>query len=228
MGFEITDTGIGIATEHQEHIFEMFVQAEDSTTRKFGGTGLGLALSRKLARALGGDVRVARSEPGAGSTFLFTLTDLPELRVKQDTPEHKAAAAPSKASTPGADSVSLEGLKILVVDDAPDIRSLISFLLMRAGASVDFAENGVEGYRKALSNCYDMVLMDIQMPQMDGYTATMKLREQGYHKPIIALTAHAMTEPRKKCLSVGCTGHLSKPINPSQLLGVVAFHARHE
>jgi PAS domain S-box-containing protein len=228
MGFEITDTGIGIATEHQEHIFEMFVQAEDSTTRKFGGTGLGLALSRKLARALGGDVRVARSEPGAGSTFLFTLTDLPELRVKQDTPEHKAADAPTAASTPGANNISLEGLKILVVDDAPDIRSLISFLLMRAGASVDFAENGVEGYRKALSNCYDMVLMDIQMPQMDGYTATMKLREQGYHKPIIALTAHAMTEARRKCLSVGCTGHLSKPINPSQLLGIVAFHARHE
>jgi PAS domain S-box-containing protein len=226
MGFEITDTGIGIAAEQQEQIFEMFVQAEDSTTRKFGGTGLGLALSRKLARALGGDVRVVRSEPGVGSTFLFTLTDLPELRVKQDMPEHKAAAAPSPASA--LDSISLEGLKILVVDDAPDIRSLISFLLMRAGASVDFAENGVEGYRKALSNCYDMVLMDIQMPQMDGYTATMKLREQGYHKPIIALTAHAMTEARKKCLSVGCTGHLTKPINPSHLLGIVAFHARRE
>ncbi|HET9239125.1 MAG TPA: PAS domain S-box protein [Oligoflexus sp.] len=228
MGFEITDTGIGIAAEQQEQIFEMFVQAEDSTTRKFGGTGLGLALSRKLARALGGDVRVVRSEPGAGSTFLFTLTDLPELRVKQDASEQKAVQAPGPASAPSADSVSLEGLKILVVDDAPDIRSLISFLLMRAGASVDFAENGIEGYRKALSECYDMVLMDIQMPQMDGYTATMKLREQGYHKPIIALTAHAMTEARKKCLSVGCTGHLTKPINPSHLLSVVAFHARHE
>jgi PAS domain S-box-containing protein len=228
MGFEITDTGIGIAAEQQEQIFEMFVQAEDSTTRKFGGTGLGLALSRKLARALGGDVRVIRSEPGTGSTFLFTLTDLPELRTKQDTHELKSAPAPGPASVPGADSVSLNGLKILVVDDAPDIRSLISFLLMRAGASVDFAENGVEGYRKALSNCYDLVLMDIQMPQMDGYTATMKLREQGYRKPIIALTAHAMTEARKKCLSVGCTGHLSKPINPSHLLGIVAYHAHHE
>jgi PAS domain S-box-containing protein len=227
MGFEITDTGIGIAAEQQEQIFDMFVQAEDSTTRKFGGTGLGLALSRKLARALGGDVRVVRSEPGVGSTFLFTLTDLPELRVKQEAPEPKAVPALNPVSATGADSVSLVGLKILVVDDAPDIRSLISFLLMRAGASVDFAEDGVEGYRKALSNCYDMVLMDIQMPQMDGYTATMKLREQGYHKPIIALTAHAMTEARKKCLSVGCTGHLSKPINPSHLLGIVAFHARH-
>jgi CheY-like chemotaxis protein len=92
---------------------------------------------------------------------------------------------------------------------------------------VEFAENGMEGYRKALGDGFDMVLMDIQMPLMDGYTATMKLREQGYHKPIIALTAHAMTETRKKCLTVGCTGHLPKPINPSHLLGIVAYHAHH-
>jgi PAS domain S-box-containing protein len=223
MGFEITDTGIGIAADQQDHIFEMFVQAEDSTTRKFGGTGLGLALSRQLARALGGDVRIKRSRPQEGSTFLFTLTDLPELREKQET----TCAVEPVPTSHDTEELSLDGLKILVVDDAPDIRSLISFLLIRAGAQVDFAENGSEGYRKALSNCYDMVLMDIQMPIMDGYTATMKLREQGYHKPIIALTAHAMTEARKKCLTVGCTGHLSKPINPSHLLGTVAFHARH-
>jgi PAS domain S-box-containing protein len=223
MGFEITDTGIGISADQLDRIFEMFVQAEDSTTRKFGGTGLGLALSRQLARALGGDVRVKHTQLHEGSTFLFTLTDLPELCEKPETRCDLEAAPPPR----DGEELSLNGLKILVVDDAPDIRSLISFLLMRAGALVDFAEDGSEGYRKALSNSYDMVLMDIQMPVMDGYTATMKLREQGYHKPIIALTAHAMTEARKKCLTVGCTGHLSKPINPSHLLGTVAFHARH-
>jgi PAS domain S-box-containing protein len=223
MSFEIIDTGMGIAPDQHDRIFEMFVQADDATPRKFGGTGLGLALSRKFARALGGDVRVLQSSPGTGSTFLFTLTDLPELREKQETPQ----GLQEPAIPASAEDMSLDGLKILVVDDAPDIRSLIAFLLSRAGASVDFAENGIEGYRKALSNSYDMVLMDIQMPQMDGYTATMKLREQGYRKPIIALTAHAMTEARTKCLSVGCTGHLPKPINPSHLLGMVAFHARH-
>jgi PAS domain S-box-containing protein len=222
--FEITDSGIGIAPEQHEHIFEMFVQADDATTRKFGGTGLGLPLSRKLAHALGGDVRVLRSRPNEGSTFLFTVTDLPELKDQQST---ENARSSSSAPIPAADPVSLEGLSILVVDDAPDIRSLISFLLKRVGAKVDFAENGLEGYRMALSKCYDMVLMDIQMPLMDGYTATMKLREQGYRRPIIALTAHAMTESRKKCLSVGCTGHLPKPINPSQLMGIVALHTRH-
>ncbi|WP_141734544.1 PAS domain-containing hybrid sensor histidine kinase/response regulator [Oligoflexus tunisiensis] len=223
LAFEIRDSGIGVAPEQHERIFEMFVQADESTTRKFGGTGLGLPLSRKLARALGGDVRVLRSGLNEGSTFLFTITDLPELKDQQD----KQPARPSSTPAPTTDSVSLEGLSILVVDDAPDIRSLIAFLLKRAGAMVDFAEDGMEGYRKALSKCYDIILMDIQMPLMDGYTATMKLREQGYRKPIIALTAHAMTESRKKCLSVGCTGHLPKPINPSNLLGVVAFHARH-
>lgn len=223
MGFEITDTGIGIAENQQEAIFEMFVQADETTTRKFGGTGLGLALSRKLARALGGDVKVLRSTPGKGSTFLFTLTDLPELRDKQGQPQKEERPAPVEL----AEGISLNGLKVLVVDDAPDIRSLIAFLLVRAGATVEFAENGMEGYRKALSDGFDMVLMDIQMPLMDGYTATMKLREQGYHKPIIALTAHAMTETRKKCLTVGCTGHLPKPINPSHLLGIVAYHAHH-
>jgi PAS domain S-box-containing protein len=223
MGFEITDTGIGIAENQQEAIFEMFVQADETTTRKFGGTGLGLALSRKLARALGGDVKVLRSTPGNGSTFLFTLTDLPELREKQEQPQKEDRATPIES----AEGISLNGLKVLVVDDAPDIRSLIAFLLVRAGATVEFAENGMEGYRKALGDGFDMVLMDIQMPLMDGYTATMKLREQGYHKPIIALTAHAMTETRKKCLTVGCTGHLPKPINPSHLLGIVAYHAHH-
>lgn len=217
--FEISDSGIGITKAERERIFEAFVQADGTLARKFGGTGLGLALSRQLARNLGGDVVVTQSIEGKGTTFLVSIQDQPELRTlgsTEQTNEHYDQEL--------ADNALLDKT-ILVVDDSPDNRELISHFLTKYAANVDFAENGLQGYRKALAGQFDVVLMDIQMPEMDGYTATQKLREAGYNKPIIALTAHAMTEVRKKCLSVGYTDHLTKPIKPKELVVAIAKYS---
>ncbi|MES3038902.1 MAG: response regulator [Bdellovibrionota bacterium] len=215
--FEIADTGIGIPADQVDRVFEMFVQADVSMTRKFGGTGLGLALSRRLARSLGGNVEVSKTVAGKGTTFLITIEN-------QSARENTESVIPTEQPAPSQTWAEneLEGISVLVVDDAPDNQQLIWHFLNRHGAIVDSAENGLVGYRKALAGNYDIVLMDIQMPEMDGYTATEKLRVAGFQKPIIALTAHAMTEVRKKCMNVGCTDHLSKPINFQQLIGTIS------
>lgn len=218
--FEVTDSGMGIAKSEREKIFEMFVQADGSATRRFGGTGLGLALSRRFARALGGDVTITESSPGHGSTFLAQIAHQPERARAKETVkvEERQCSITNEAAM-------LNGVKVLVVDDAPDNQELIGHYLQKAGAVVDSADNGGAGYSKALSKDYDIVLMDIQMPEMDGYTATHKLREAGYQKPIIALTAHVMSDVRQRCVNVGCTGYLPKPINPKDLIATVAKHA---
>ncbi len=217
--FRVEDSGIGISHDQWDNVFQMFVQADGSMTRRFGGTGLGLALSRRLARALGGEVEIERSEEGVGTTFLFTILDSPE----------RAAGVPSvsRQVKPGGELANaLDGKRILVVDDAADNQRLISIYLKKAGANFDSAENGLEGYKRALAGEYDVILMDLQMPEMDGYTATQKLRDVGYLKPIIALTAHAMSEVRDKCIQVGFTDHLPKPINPTELIGTIARYSR--
>jgi PAS domain S-box-containing protein len=217
--FEVTDTGIGIPDSEKYRIFDAFVQADGTLVRRFGGTGLGLALSRQLARSLGGDISVTKTIPGKGSTFLISIQDQPEKR----TPDSVRIEKPDHTVLP---EDLLAGFNILVVDDSPDNRQLIWHLLTKFGAAVDFAENGILGYRKALAGKFDVVLMDIQMPEMDGYTATAKLRDAGYQKPIIALTAHAMSEVRKKCLLVGCSDHLPKPIKQNELVRSVAKYCK--
>jgi PAS domain S-box-containing protein len=214
--FEVEDTGVGIPLHQRDRIFEMFVQGDGSMTRRFGGTGLGLALSRRLARELGGDITVVNSEEGNGSTFKIVIEDRPEKRNSNIA----VYSQQSLSTEPVSDS--LNGIKVLVVDDAPDNQQLIWRYLTKRGAVVDSAENGLVGCRKALSGNYDVILMDIQMPEMDGYTATQRLRSAGYQKPIIALTAHAMDEVRTKCLNVGCNDHLAKPINGKLLVAKVA------
>ncbi len=218
--FEIKDTGIGIPNEQKDRVFEMFVQADGSMTRRFGGTGLGLALSRRLARAMGGDVKVKDSTLGEGSIFSVTIESRPEL-LQASRFNQPAISESNEAIKIDA----LQDVRVLVVDDAPDNQFLIRSFLSKRGAQVDSAENGLEGYKKALIGGYDIVLMDIQMPVMDGYTATQKLRDHGYKKPIIALTAHAMNEVAKKCLNVGCTDHLAKPIDSKQLIRTIARYS---
>lgn len=218
--FEIKDTGIGIPNEQKDRVFEMFVQADGSMTRRFGGTGLGLALSRRLARAMGGDVKVKDSKLGEGSIFSVTIESRPEL-LQASRFNQPAISESNEAIKIDA----LQDVRVLVVDDAPDNQFLIRSFLSKRGAQVDSAENGLEGYKKALIGGYDIVLMDIQMPVMDGYTATQKLRDHGYKKPIIALTAHAMNEVAKKCLNVGCTDHLAKPIDSKQLIRTIARYS---
>lgn len=228
--FVITDTGVGIDEMQASRLFQPFTQADSSTTRKFGGTGLGLALSRKLAIAMGGDVRLDPTLQAVGSRFIVEIRvqQVDGLDVWQDFNEAVAtqgtAAAEHAATVQAALSSKayLNGMNILVVDDAGDNRTLISRFLIAAGAKVDCAVDGFDGMDRALSKNYDVVLMDIQMPQLDGYSATTRLRAGGYLKPIIALTAHALKEERESSLNAGCNDHLTKPIDRTTLIDRVA------
>ena len=215
--FEVTDTGIGIPEDKRESIFKPFIQADNSMTRRFGGTGLGLALSRQLARAMGGDITILKSVENVGTTFVFKVEDQPHER-----PQIASSQPMKKLSPEDLNPEVLKGVRVLVVDDSPDNQALLWRFLTKYGAIVDSAENGYLGYRKALAAEFDIILMDLQMPEMDGYTATHKLRSAGYLKPIIALTAHALSEIRQKCLNVGCTAHLPKPIDWRDLITTVA------
>lgn len=215
--FRVIDTGVGIEKRAADRLFQPFSQADTSTTRIFGGTGLGLALARKLARALGGDVRLVSSEPGRGSTF--------EVRISVEVPAHSEWTserlsedlhAPDPVDLKGTER--LAGKRILLVEDAEDNQFLIKQFLNRTGAIIETANNGREGIQKALKGDFHLVLMDIQMPLIDGYQATVELREAGYDRPIIALTAHALNEEREHCLRVGCNSHLTKPISRRQLI----------
>ena len=215
--FEVSDTGIGVNASQISKLFQTFSQADESTTRRFGGTGLGLSLSRKLAQAMGGDVTLKHSQQGVGSVFLLKIADEFEKKSAPDDTFKIEERAPAELP-----ENALAGLSILVVDDAPDNQQLIWRYLTKYGAAVESAENGLLGYRAALKGNFDLVLMDIQMPIMDGYTATQKLRDAGYKKPIIALTAHAMDDIRKKALAVGYSDHLTKPINRKVLVTTIA------
>lgn len=215
--FEIKDTGTGIASDKVGKLFQPFTQADSSMTRKFGGSGLGLSLSRNLARTLGGDLILAESTPGKGSTFVLTIDcgSLENLRAfSQDEIQKPKSLEPTEED----DQSKLHDKKILVVDDSPDNRVLVRHYLSHVGARVELAENGLIGMNLALENDYSVVLMDIQMPVMDGYKAVSMLREKGYKKPIVALTAHAMKGDREQCLRAGFDDHLSKPINRATLI----------
>lgn len=226
--FHVRDTGVGIEMAQAEKLFQPFVQMDTSTTRKFGGTGLGLALSRKLAQALGGNVQLEQSAEGEGSTFLVEVEAVPVENSKfvaglEDT------TVVELSRKPNSEKLELEGLRILLVEDAAINQILITKFLTTAGAKVDLAENGRIGVEKAMSGNYGIVLMDIQMPEMDGYQATTTLRASGFKTPIIALTAHALKEDRDRCLGVGCSDHLTKPIDRKKLITQISyFVAQHE
>jgi signal transduction histidine kinase/ActR/RegA family two-component response regulator len=224
--FDVTDTGIGMSASQIAMLFQPFVQADASASRRFGGTGLGLTISKRLTEMLGGRIEV-HSSPGSGSRFSVWIDPGPLEGVAQITDWHEALTADSRRAAPPP--VSRLNGRILLVDDGPDIRRLLSAYLQHAGAQVELAENGRVGYEAALGahlsgRSFDVILMDMQMPEMDGYAAAGRLRAQGYAGPIIALTAHAMAEDREKCLSAGCTDYLSKPVNRNELLKKVARH----
>ena len=224
----VIDTGIGISEEKLAHLFHPFVQADASTSRKYGGTGLGLAISRHFAELLGGELTV-ESTVGKGSTFTLTIPtgSLEGVRMLKNPAEALRSEAAS-LHVPTAGEKVLAGTRILVAEDGPDNQRLIRTILSTAGAEVELAADGREAVAKAQAASFDVVLMDMQMPVMDGYEATRTLRAQGYAAPILALTAHAMTSDRDKCLAAGCTDHLTKPIDRTQLLVTVARHAGKE
>ena len=213
--FQVRDTGIGIPLEKLDTIFHPFVQADNSVTRKYGGTGLGLAISYRIAKSLGGSLSV-ESNVGHGSVFTVAIDagDLTGVTITARPP----VAVNGDVSRDTSDSASLEGLKILLVDDGETNRKLISLFLTRSGATVELAENGALALHAAEQTNFDVVLMDMQMPVMDGYTATVRLRENGFSGPIIALTAHAMKGDREKCEAAGCSGYLAKPVNMDELV----------
>jgi CheY-like chemotaxis protein len=231
---DVIDTGIGVAVAHRDRIFQPFVQADASATRKFGGIGLGLPIARKLARLLGGDVTVT-SQPRKGSCFTLTIDTGPlagEAMVDPSRPPSTRAAAVVEApvgATPS--SGELSGARILLVEDGPDNQLLLECHLRAAGAEVVIADNGAVALNHVLvgsaaGRAFDLIVMDMQMPYMDGYTAAATLRAQGYATPILALTAHALPEDRAKCLSAGCTDYLSKPVERQVLIGTIRRHLR--
>ncbi len=218
---DVIDTGIGMSAEAQGKIFQDFVQADSSTTRKFGGTGLGLSISRRLAEAMGGELSVT-SKLGEGSTFTLTLPVERESLSESVSPEEMRELSLNRMATMFAgDLVRLPKLPVLIVDDGEANRRLIELVLRRAGAVPTCAENGREAVDLVHQNEYSLILMDMQMPILDGYAATKLLREQGSTIPIIALTGNAMKGDREKCLSAGCDAFLAKPVNIDELLILV-------
>jgi PAS domain S-box-containing protein len=220
LSIAVIDSGIGMPEEKLEAIFDPFVQADNSVTRRFGGTGLGLAISRRFAQALGGDITV-HSTVGQGSEFTVTLDTGPLDNVTLLEPS-QALAASAEPSFDDSACWHFPPARVLVVDDGNENRELVTLVLEEAGLHVDEAENGKVGATKALQEPFDVILMDMQMPVMDGRTATTYLRQQGLETPIIALTAHAMKGFEQDILAAGCSGYLTKPIDIDLLIETLA------
>ncbi|MCC6677997.1 MAG: response regulator [Phycisphaerales bacterium] len=246
---DVRDTGIGMSPEELARLFKPFSQADSSTTRRYGGTGLGLTISERLAKLLGGGVTVT-SQPGAGSTFTVTIDagDLSAVEMREGgraverdpdvvgrpAPRLSIGAAETASAPPAAPPAVTEpdaaGVRILLAEDGPDNQRLIAFHLRKIGAEIEIVDNGrlaVDAVFAAIAKGtpFDIVLMDMQMPEVDGYEATRTLRSRGYAGPVIALTAHAMTGDRDECLAAGCDDYLSKPINREALIRICRARA---
>jgi len=225
IAFDVVDTGIGMSPEQAERLFRPFTQADASTTRRFGGTGLGLAISRRLAELLGGDIVLMETRPGGGSRFRLTIGTGPLEGVPMRTDPAIPAAPPVPAgpTEDSAGSAPLGGCTVLLAEDGPDNQKIIRHFLRRAGARVIVVENGRAALDTLadLGGAVDVVLMDMQMPEMDGYEATATLRRRGHRGPIIALTAHAMSTDRQRCLQAGCDEYLTKPVDRKRLIETV-------
>ena len=217
--FSVKDNGIGVAQEKQELIFESFTQADSLTTRKYGGTGLGLTICKKLTKMMGGRIWL-ESSPGEGSTFFFTCTFRAAVSDPLPTPEKP---------TPATSCEILKPAHILLVDDNEDNRNLISLYLRNTPFTLKTAQNGKEAVRIFKRSWFDIVIMDIEMPLMDGYETTKQLRQweleqKDEETPIIALTAHAFVRFKKKCMAAGCSDYLTKPIRRDTLLHTITTH----
>ncbi len=208
----VRDTGEGMTPAQSQKIFHPFTQADASTTRKFGGTGLGLDLARQLAVALGGDIALVETAPGGGSTFAISVALVGAVfRIRP----------PKVVKLKDDGALRLNGVRVLLADDTADNRFLVTKYLTRAGASVDTASDGDEAVAMALAGAYDVILMDVQMPKLDGREATTLLRTRNYRGPIMALTAHAMRGEIDRCLLAGFDKFLTKPIGRQELVDLV-------
>jgi CheY-like chemotaxis protein len=216
--FSVEDSGIGISAQDQQQIFAPFMQVDASTTRRHGGTGLGLTIASDLIRAMGGRLAV-KSELGRGSTFYFTIPVSRAPQVRQTLEAHASAAAAPQ----GESSARREVLRILLVEDVPTNQMLIRRILEKRGHRVDVADNGREAVQRVSGTAFDVILMDVQMPVMDGYQATAAIREMPAlaRVPIVALTAHAMPGDRERCVAAGMDAYLTKPIDVHELVQMV-------
>ncbi len=228
MQFDVLDTGIGMTEEQVARLFQPFMQADASTTRKFGGTGLGLTISKRFAAMLGGDITVVESTPGVGTRFRFTVGTgaLDGVTMISDPVATTALATCAAQTGESGHRLPLKDRRILLAEDGPDNQRLISFVLKRAGAEVTVKENGKVALEAALAaqdtgQPFDVILMDMQMPVMDGYEAARLLRSEGYAGPIIALTAHAMPDDRQRCLDAGSDDYATKPIDRDKLIAAI-------
>ena len=231
---QVTDSGIGMTQQQLGNLFKPFEQGNSRITRKFGGTGLGLAISKGLAEAMGGSIVVA-SELGRGSTFTLRLP----LRACEDPTPAPASAAPLCRSAdllPATSSV-LARRRVLVAEDGVDTQRLLVAVLKLAGAEVEVVEDGAQAIRRVdaarrtdcapdgqVAKPFDLILMDMQMPVLDGYAATRQLRQTGYRGPIVALTAYALPEDRQKYLDAGCDDYIAKPFDWRKLIDTVRRH----
>ena len=219
----VRDTGIGISADQLDCIFETFSQADDSFVREYGGTGLGLAISRQLAQLMGGEIKV-ESQVGVGSVFTFTILACPvtdEISFREVAPEKQAPTGYLE-----------QCLRVLVVEDNPVNSRFAQRYLEKRGHVVDVAANGELGVEAFRNKIFDLVLMDVQMPVMDGLQATAAIRDweddPEVHVPVVGLTAHASAEDRERCLQAGMDGYLTKPVNLSDLDKVLADVLNHE
>ena len=231
--FDVVDTGIGMTPEQVAQLFQPFTQADTSTTRKHGGTGLGLAITLRLAELLGGSVTVADTAPGVGTRFRVSVATGPldgVNLIEVDASALTVREAPREDAATLGEPV-LAGCRILLAEDGPDNQRLIAHVLKRVGAEVTIVENGRAAVEAALAGCrehrpFDAILMDMQMPELDGYAATRLLRRKSYLGPIIALTAHAMEGDRQRCLDAGCDDYATKPIQRERLIAAVCRSLR--
>lgn len=225
--FNVIDTGIGMSSDEVKHLFEPFTQVDSSMTRRFGGTGLGLTLAKQLAQALGGDVILHSSTPGQGSTFVAKIktgdiSTSPMITSFANLLAEPVDTVDLSTEKPVVTKPNISNFKVLLVEDSLDNQLLVQNFLEMEGVKVDLASDGEEGMKKAEEGEHDLVIMDIQMPVMDGYTATSTLRQHGYKKPIVAFTAHAFEDERERCLKMGFTDFLSKPIKKRELVDCLA------
>ena len=224
--FTVRDTGIGMSAKQVHQLFQPFTQADASTTRRYGGTGLGLAISKSLTKMLGGEIW-ATSELGAGSTFYFTITCDMGGTVPVIDPSIISSSESGILISEPPTIPRLDGTRVLIAEDTPGLRFLVSRLLEVAGAEVEVVEDGsqaIEAVERSIAAnaAYDVILMDVQMPVMNGFDATRRLRNAGRTLPIIALTAGAMAGDREKCLAAGCDEYVAKPIDRGELLRAIA------
>ena len=229
--FEVSDTGIGISAEQIGRLFQPFTQADSSMTRRFGGTGLGLAISKRLAELLRGELSV-RSALGGGSTFRLTIPTQPQKAASFHA-QPADAAPPVLREDEGSRSLGDIEARILLAEDCLDNQRLVARVLQKAGAEVVAVENGQIAVQEALAaqdegRPFSVILMDMQMPFLDGYDATRRLRDCGYRLPIVALTAHAMRDDRDKCLAAGCDDFLTKPIDFPRLIATLRAWLAHD